>query len=130
MEAIVGLIIGILIAAVISGVVIWIVSRFNVGLSVDNFGWAMLAGLFIGAITSLINSFVPGMEGIIAAVVHLVVSAAVILLAGKVFSGVKVDGFKGALIAAIVMAIVSLVLILALGGTAALIGAAGQGAAQ
>ncbi len=121
MEAIIGLIIGIVIAALISGVVIWIVSKFNVGLSVDNFGWAMLAGLFIGAITSLINSFVPGSEGIISALVHLVVSAAVILLAGNVLSGVKVDGFKGALIAAILMAVVSLVLVLALGGTAALV---------
>lgn len=121
MEAMVGLIIGIVIAALISGVVIWIVSKFNVGLSVDNFGWAMLAGLFIGAITNLINSFVPGVEGILSAIVHLVVSAAVILLAGKVFSGVKVDGFKGALIAAIVMAIVSLVLVLAGLGTAAVV---------
>ena len=35
MEAVVGLIIGILIAAVFSGLIIWLVGKFNVGLSVD-----------------------------------------------------------------------------------------------
>jgi len=106
MEAIVGLVIGTLIGAVISGAIIWVVSKLKMGLSVDNFGWAMLAGLFIGVITTLITHFVPNLSGIVGAVVHLIVSAAVILLAGKAFSGVKVDGFSGALLAAFVMALI------------------------
>ena len=116
MEAIIGLIIGILIAAVISGVIIWLVSKLNIGLSVDSFGWAMLAGLFIGALTNLLNHLFPGNTGILMMVIHLVISAAVILLAGKLFSGVKVDGFKGALIAAVAIAIVSFVVVVVLGG--------------
>ena len=127
MEAIVGLIIGILIAAVVSGVIIWLVSKLNVGLSVDSFGWAMLAGLFIGAITNVLDRLVPGMNEILAAVIHLVISAGVILLAGKLFSGVKVEGFKGALIAAVAIAVVGFVLALVLvgliGGAAAVSGA-------
>jgi putative membrane protein len=119
MEAIVGLVIGILIGAVISGAIIWIVSKLNMGLSVDNFGWAMLAGLFIGIITTLITQFVPNLSGIVGAVVHLIVSAAVILLAGKAFSGVKVDGFSGALLAAFVMALIGFGLALLLGGAVA-----------
>jgi putative membrane protein len=119
MEVIVGLVIGILIGAVISGAIIWIVSKLNMGLSVDNFGWAMVAGLFIGVITTLITYFVPNLSGIIGAVVHLIVSAIVILLAGKAFSGVKVDGFSGALLAAVMMALISFGLALLLGGAAA-----------
>ena len=119
MEVIVGLVIGILIGAVISGAIIWIVSKLNMGLSVDSFGWAMLAGLFIGVITTLITQFVPNLNGIVGAIVHLVVSAVVIMLAGKAFSGVKVDGFSGALLAACVMALIGFGLALLLGGAAA-----------
>jgi len=119
MEVIVGLVIGILIGAVISGAIIWIVSKLNMGLSVDSFGWAMLAGLFIGVITTLITQFVPNLNGIVGAVVHLIVSAVVILLAGKAFSGVKVDGFSGALLAAVMMALIGFGLALLLGGAAA-----------
>ena len=121
MEVIVGLIIGILIAAVFSGVIIWLVSKLNVGLSVDSFGWAMLAGLFIGTIANLLNHLIPGMNEILTMLIHLVISAVVILLAGKLFSGVKVDGFKGALIAAVAIAVVGFVLALVL---AALLGGA------
>ncbi len=116
MEAIVGLIIGILIAAVFSGVIIWLVSKFNVGLSVDSFGWAMLAGLFIGALTNVFNQLLPGMNEVITMVIHLVISAGVILLAGNLFSGVNVKGFKGALIAAVAIAVVGFVLAILLAG--------------
>ena len=127
MEAIIGLIIGILISAIVSGVIIWLVSKLNIGVSVDGFGWAILAGLFIGAITNLLNHLIPGMNEILTAAIHLVISAGVILLAGKLFSGVKVDGFKGALVAAVAIAIVgfvlALVLIGLLGGAGAVSGA-------
>ena len=116
MEAIIGLIFGILIAAVVSGVIIWLVSKLNIGLSVDSFGWAMLAGLFIGAITNLLNRLLPGMNEILTMVIHLLISAGVILLAGNLFSGVKVNGFKGALIAAVAIAVVGFVLTLVLAG--------------
>lgn len=116
MEAIIGLIIGILIGAVISGAIIWLVSKLNIGLSVDSFGWAMAAGLFIGALTNVFNHMLPGMNEFITLVVHLVISAGVILLAGKAFSGVNVKGFKGALIAAVAIAVVGFILTLLLAG--------------
>ena len=119
MEVIIGLILGVVISAVISGFIIWLVSKFNIGLSVDNFGWAMLAGLFIGFFTNLIMHFVPGQGGIVTAVVQLLVAAAVIVLAGKVFSGVKVDGYSGALVAAVIMALISFGLAMLLAGAAA-----------
>lgn len=116
MEAVIGLIIGILIAAVISGAVIWLVGKMNLGLTVSGFGSAMIAGLFIGIITNLVMYLVPGLTGLVGAVVHLIVSAAVILLAGKVLSGLKVDGFTGALLAAVVMALIGYAMVLLLGG--------------
>ena len=116
MEAIVGLIIGILIGAVISGVIIWLVSKLNVGLSVDSFGWAMAAGVFIGVLTNGFNQLLPGMNEVVTMVIHLVISAGVILLAGKAFKGVNVKGFKGALIAAVAIAVVGFVLALLLAG--------------
>ena len=119
MEVIIGLVLGVLIGAVISGFIIWLVSKFNIGLSVDNFGWAMLAGLFIGFFTNLIMHFVPGQGGIVTAVVQLLVAAAVIVLAGKVFSGVKVDGYSGALVAAVIMALISFGLAMLFAGAAA-----------
>ena len=126
METIVGLVIGILIAAVFSGVIIWLISKLNVGLSVNSFGWAMLAGLFIGTLTNLFNHMLPGMNEMITLVVHLLISAGVILLAGKLFSGVNVKGFKGAVIAALAIAVVGFVLALLLagiiGGAAAVVG--------
>lgn len=118
MEVIVGLVIGILISAVVSGFIIWLVGKFNIGLSVDNFGWAMLAGLFIGFFTNLIMQFLPGQGGIVTAIVQLLVAAAVIVVAGKVFSGVKVDGYSGALVAAVIMALVSFGLAMLLTGAA------------
>ena len=116
MEAIVGLIIGILIGAVLSGAIIWLVSKLNIGLTVNSFGWAMLAGLFVGTLTNLFNHLLPGMNEVITMVIHLVISAGVILLAGKLFSGVNVNGLKGALIAAVAIAVVGFVLALLLGG--------------
>ncbi|MEE4219444.1 MAG: phage holin family protein [Xanthomonadales bacterium] len=88
----------------------------------DLFAWPFalgqdwLAGLFTGAITNLLNHLVPGINEILTLAIHLVISAAVILLARKLFSGVKVDGFKGALIAAVAIAVVGFVLALVLVG--------------
>ena len=111
-EVLVGLIIGILIAAVISGVIIWLVGKLNIGLTVKNFGWAMLAGLLIGVLTNIVNQFVVNRGGAVGFVVQLVISALVILASGKMLSGFTVDGFKGALFAAMAIAIIGFLMTL------------------
>lgn len=117
MESIVGLIIGILIAALISGLIVWIVSKLNLGLHVDSFGWAMLAGLLIGAATNLIMQVVPAGNDIVHLIVNLVVAAAVIFGCGALLKGMSVNGFGGALLAAVAIAFVGFLLsLLALGG--------------
>lgn len=106
-EVIVGAMIGILIGAVIAGLVIWIISKLKLGLEVKNFGWAMLAGVLIGLFTNLINGALPESGGVTSFVVSLLVSAVVILAWGKVLKGLTVDGFTGALVAALAIAAIN-----------------------
>ena len=114
--ALVGLVLGVLIAAVVSGVIIWLVGKLNIGLTVKNFGWAMLAGLLIGILTNIASSVVRDFGGAVGFVVQLVVSALVILACGKMLSGLTVDGFKGAFFAAMAIAIIGfLITLLAVG---------------
>ena len=125
MESLVGLIIGIVLSAFVAGLIIWIVSKLNLGLRVDSFGWAMLAGLLIGLATNLIMQVVPAGNDIVHIVVNLVVTAAVILACGSLLKGMTVNGFGGALLAAVAIAVVGFLLALVLlGGLAALGGAA------
>ena len=117
MGEVMGLVIGILLAAVVSGVIIWIVGKLNLGLQVDNFGWAMLSGLLIGFLTNLIMKFLPGTEGLVHAVVSLVVSAVAIFISGAILKGMTVKGYTGALVAAVGIAVVNfLLLFIILGG--------------
>ena len=119
MEAIVGLIIGIVISALFSGLIIWIVSKLNLGVQVDSFWWAMLAGLLIGLFTNLIMQVVPSTNGIVHLAVNLIISAAVIFACGAMLKGMTVRGFVGAIIAAVAIAVVGfLFAVLVLGGAA------------
>jgi putative membrane protein len=124
MESLLGLIIGIAISAVVSGLIIWIVSKLGMGLHVDNFGWAMLAGLLIGLATNLIMQVVPAGNDIVHIVVNLVVSAAVIFACGSLLKGMTVDGYGGALIAAVAIAVVGFLLALLVIGGATVVGGA------
>lgn len=122
MDALVGLIIGIVIGGLISGVIIWIVSKFNLGLSVENFGWAIAAGLLIGVATNLIMQVVPAGNEIVHLAVNLIVSAAVIFACGSLLKGMTVKGFGGAIIAAVAIAVVGYLLALVLIGGATVVG--------
>ena len=121
MDLLIGLIITILIAAV----VIWIVSKLNLGLSVDGYGSAIIAAIVI-AIVNAIVFWLLGLLGISVGggfwgvIVLLIIAAVVLLLSDKILPGMKVDGFLGAIIAAIAIAVVSwlLVWLLALIGIA------------
>ena len=103
---IVGLIIGILIGALVSALIIWIVGKLGLGIEVDGFGPAFIAALVIAVISGLLT-WLLGLVGItiggglLGAIVHLVIAAIVLMLAGNFVSGLRVKGFLGALIAAI-----------------------------
>ena len=107
MAEIVGSLIGIAIATVISGTLIWIVSKLNMGLKVSGFGSALIAGLLIGVLSVLVSMIVPEAGGVVGALIHLVVAALVLMFAGKLLKGLTVDGFQGAVIAALAMAAIT-----------------------
>lgn len=107
MEVIVGIVIGLSLGALFSGAIIWVVGKLGLGLSVDHFGWAALAGLMIGLVISGLQTFVVPLSGIVDAIVHLLISAVVILGAGKLLKGFTVNGFGGALVAALAIAGIS-----------------------
>jgi putative membrane protein len=111
MGTILGLLIGIVIGALISGFVIYIVGRLGLGLEVDGFGSAFVAAIVIaivgGVITWLLGLL--GIEiggGLIGGIIHLIISAVVLMISDRFISGMRVAGFTGALIAAIAIGVV------------------------
>ncbi len=103
--------IGSAIGAVISGLIIWIIGKLNLGLEVENFGWAIIAGVFIAVVTNLILQFLGNFNvittGFIGAIIYVVVAASVILSGGSFLRGLKVKGYTGALIAAVAIAVIN-----------------------
>lgn len=123
MEAVgglIGLLIGVVIGGLIGGVIIWIVGKLNLGLEVDGFGPAFIAAIVIAIINGLVTwiliaiGLTPG-GGFWGAIINLVIAALVLMLAGRVVTGLRVKGFVGALVAAIAIAVVGWLLFLLLG---------------
>ena len=107
--------VGIVIASVVGGVVIRIVSSLNLGLWVRGFGAAFIAAIVITIVGIVIRSVlasigVPDPGGIVGFVVRLIVAAILLMLADKLLPGLEVRGFKGALIAALAISVISWVL--------------------
>lgn len=106
MNTLVPLLIVTLIIGLISGFVIRIVGKLRLGLEVDGFGIAFLAGViiaFLAGIMTLIFGIAGIMDGVglIGSILHLVVSAIILMLGSKFLPGLKVNRFTGALVASI-----------------------------
>lgn len=102
---------GLIIYLVVSALVIWIVGRMNLGMTVSGFGSALVAAAVIAIVTAVILWLLDllGLRiggGILGAIVALIVSAIVLMISDRFVSGMKVNGFTGALIAAIAIAVV------------------------
>ncbi len=103
---IVGLLIGIVLGALISGFVIWIVGKLGLGLEVDGFGSAFIAAIIIALVGGVIN-WLLGLLGVtigggwLGAIIHLIIAAIVLMISDRLLKGLRVAGFVGALIAAI-----------------------------
>jgi len=119
MELIIGLVLGIAIGAVISGAMIWLLSKLNIGLKVDNFGWAMLAGIVIGILTNLPMHFLSEFGIAVKAVIGFFAAAFAIYVSGQFLKGLTVQGFGGALFAAAAMVLLNLGVLYLLGGSVA-----------
>ena len=107
--------VGIVIAGIIGGVVIWIVSSLNLGLRVRGFLTALIAAIVIAIIGTVVRVVlaaigVPNLGGIIGFVERLIIFVVVLVLADKLLPGLTIHGFKGAIIAAVAIAVITWVL--------------------
>ncbi len=108
---IVGLIIGILIGALFTGLIIWIVGKLGLGLEVSGFGPAYIAAIVIAILNGLVAWLLGALNltigtGIVGAIIHLVIAAVVLMAAGNFVKGLVVKGFTGAVVAALAIAAV------------------------
>lgn len=90
----------------ISGLAIWIVGKLRLGLEVTGLGSAVIAGIIIAFLAGIITAILglAGIEfgeGLVGGIVHLIISAIVLMISGKFITGLKVAGFVGALVASI-----------------------------
>lgn len=106
MNTFVPLLIATVVIGLISSFIIWIVGKLRLGLEVNGFGSAFLAGIIIaflaGVITLFlgISGFMDG-GGLIGGIVHLIISAIVLMISARLLPGFMVAGFGGALVASI-----------------------------
>jgi putative membrane protein len=107
MTTIIGTILAFALIWAVGAVVLMIVSRLNLGLTVDGFGSAFIASAVISIVAAIITWLIGligirvGNPGLIGALVSLVVAAVVLLISDRFVKGMKVNGFAGAIIAAI-----------------------------
>ena len=107
MTTIIGTILAFALIWAVGAVVLMIVSRLNLGLTVDGFGSAFIASAVISIVAGIITWLI-GLIGIqignptlIGALISLIVAAVVLLISDRFVKGMKVSGFGGAIIAAI-----------------------------
>jgi putative membrane protein len=110
-----GVIFSFLIFLVASAVVIYIVSRLNLGLTVASFTSAIIAALVIAVVSAVVLWLlgligIGGGAGLIGAIVSLIIAAVVLLISARFVPGMQVNGFSGAIIAANGLAVVSWIL--------------------
>lgn len=108
----IGTIVALVIGIVLNALVIWIVSKLNLGLRVSGFGGAILAAVVISLVNFVLALLLTaaGLSvggGILGPLVTLLVAAVVLLISDKILPSLKVSGFWGAILAAIAMGVVN-----------------------
>jgi len=108
---VVGVIVGILIGSLFTGLVIWVVGKLGLGLEVKGFGPAYVAAIVIAILNALVAWLLGALGvtiggGFLGAVIHLVIAAIVLMAAGNFVKGLVVKGFTGAVIASLAIAAV------------------------
>ncbi len=106
----IGIVTSLVLTTLVNALVIWIVSKLNLGLRVSGFGGAILAALVIAFVNFLLALLLTAASvsmgtGILGSLVALVVAAVVLLIGDKILPNLKVSGFGGAILAAIAIAV-------------------------
>jgi putative membrane protein len=97
---------------VVAAVVIWVVGKLNLGMTVDGFMPALIAALVISIVSIILRWLIVDLLGIgdsggwWGALISLVIAAVVLLLSDRFVAGMHVNGFVGAIVAAIAIAVV------------------------
>jgi putative membrane protein len=114
MEAgqLINMLVGIVLAGIIGAVVLCIVSSLKLGLWVRGFGPAFIAAIVIAIVGTVVRfvlaaTGVQNLGGIVGFVERLIISAALLLIADKLLAGLTIKGFKGAIIAALAISVIS-----------------------
>ena len=109
----IGIVIGALIGAIVSGFVLWIVGKLGWGIEVDGFGPAYIAAVIIAILSAIVHwiwqavfNYTPP-AGIAGAIINLLVAASLLQAAGSWIKGLHVKGFRGAFVAALAVSIVA-----------------------
>ena len=107
-----GTILAIIIGGLISGLIIWIVGKLNLGMSVSGFVPAFIAGFVIAIVAGIVNWLLAVLgigvgAGWLGAIVNLIIAAIVLMISGSIVPGMAVKGFTGAIVAAIAIGVVS-----------------------
>ena len=102
----VGILIGVLVGALFTGFFIWVIARISSLIEVSGFGPAYLAAIVIAILNGLVKWLLGStLGGTGSALVNWIISAIILLIAGRMVKGMKVNGFGSALLAAAVIAL-------------------------
>lgn len=118
--SLVGAVIGLVLGTLVNGVLVWIVGRLGIGMKVDGFRSAFIAGFLIalgGVLAGILWNITGGTPstGLAGAISNLIIATAVLFGIGRALPGVEVKGWGGALVAAIAIAVVGWLITLLLG---------------
>jgi len=107
-----GVLLTFVLAAVFNALIIWVVSKLNLGLRVKSFGSAIVAAIVIALVSAILTFLLGSLgisvgTGILGPLVSLIVAAIVLLISGNLLPNLEVRGFWGAILAAIAMALLT-----------------------
>jgi putative membrane protein len=108
----VDLLLALILGIIAYAVVIWIVGKLGLGMEVSGFGGAIVAAIVIAIVTAVVMwllnllGLTPG-GGWLGAIISLIIAAVVLMISDRFVSGLRVNGFVGAIIAAIAIGIVT-----------------------
>ena len=107
-----GYIFSFLVALIVAAVVIFIVGRLNLGLTVSGFGAAIIAALVIAIVGTIVLWLLSALGltfggGLLGAIIYIIVAAIILMISDRFVPGMKVNGFTGAIVAAIAIGVVA-----------------------
>ncbi len=121
MEAgsILGIIIGIVVATIFNGLILWIIAKMGLGIVIEKFGSALLTALLVAVIGYVMVKVTADWKGMFSGaggstVLHIIGTALLLIIVDKILPGMRTKGIMGAIIAAIALGIIGWLLGIAL----------------